>query len=209
MPGHMFRSTRRPDVLFRADGGIDWDRWNDVPILKRDDLLQQRRAMLARKVPEGHEQIRDVSTTGSTGRAVTTSHSALALELTKAAIFRANVNDEVDFGTRLGAWSGERADRAPWPEGQHGGRWGPPWDVRAETGRTHTVSHTAPPAQALEFLARQRGSICHDGRHGRSASQSGLGPAVSTDYLRPALKFEGAIFQSRLHGLALEVLWHT
>jgi phenylacetate-CoA ligase len=144
----------RLDFLFRADGSLDWDRWSDVPVVTRDDLLQQRRAMLARSVPVGHEQISDISSSGSTGRPVTTSHSRLALELTKAAVFRANINDDVDFGTPLGAWAGERADRAPWPDGQRGGPWGPSWDGNATAGETFTVSHTTPPPRALEFFAR-------------------------------------------------------
>ena len=148
-----FYATRL-DGMFSADGSVDWDRWREVPVLKRADLLQHRRAMLARRVPPGHEQIGDISTSGSTGRPVTTSHSRLALELTKAAVFRANVNDGVDFSARLGAWTGERADEAPWPEGRRGGRWGPWWDDEAAAGETFTVTHTAPAAQALEFLAR-------------------------------------------------------
>lgn len=144
----------RLDLLFRTNGSIDWDRWGDVPIVTRDDLLRQRRAMLARSVPEGHEQISDIASSGSTGRPVTTGHSRLALELTKAAVFRANTNDQVDFGKPLGAWAGERVDRAPWPEGERGGRWGPWWEEAAATGETFTVSHTTPPARALEFFTR-------------------------------------------------------
>lgn len=150
-----FYATRL-DAVFRADGSLDWDKWNDVPPLTRDELLKHRRAMLARSVPEGHEAIGDISTSGSTGRAVATSHSGLSLELTRAAVFRANVNDEVDFAAPLGGWAGERADEAPWPDGQRGGPWGPWWDKAAERGATFTVSHTAPPEHALEFLSRHR-----------------------------------------------------
>lgn len=146
---------KRLDVLVRDDG-IDWDRWHELPILTRDDLRQSRRAMLARSVPEGHEQIGDISTSGSTGRPATTSHSALSLALTQAAIFRANVNDEVDFATPLGAWTGEDANDATYPEGRRGGQWGPSWDTRAAGGETFTLTHTAPPAHALEFFARHR-----------------------------------------------------
>jgi phenylacetate-CoA ligase len=148
-----FYATRL-DILFRPDGSIDWDRWGDVPTLKRSDLLDHRRRMLARTVPAGHEQIVDASSSGSTGRPVTTAHSSLALKLTQAAVFRANVNDELDFGKRLGSWIGERAGEATWPEGKRGGRWGPSWDKQAAAGETFTVTHTAPPHQALEFLVR-------------------------------------------------------
>src|SRR3569833_2285907 len=87
-----FYATRL-DALFRANGEIDWSRWRDVPIVTREDLLKHRRAMLARRVPNGHEEIVDISTSGSTGRPATTGHSKAALELTKAAVFRANKND--------------------------------------------------------------------------------------------------------------------
>ena len=146
--------ANRLDVLFRGDGSIDWQRWSELPTLKRDDLLKHRRAMLARSVPQGHEQIGDISTSGSTGRPVTTSHSKLALGLSKAAVFRANVNDNIDFGTKLGGWIGERADHAPWPSGSRGGPWGPWWEKSAAAGESFTVSHTAPPHRALEFFKR-------------------------------------------------------
>lgn len=148
-----FYATRL-DILFRPDGGIDWERWGDLPIVKRDDLQQHRRAMLARVVPDGHEQIGDVSSSGSTGRPVTTSHSQLALRLSKAAVFRANTNDKVDFGQTLGAWNGERANVAPWPDGRTRGTWGPPWDSRTSSGLTYEINHTVPAARALEFMAR-------------------------------------------------------
>jgi len=146
--------AKRLDVLFRADGEIDWSRWRELPIVKREDLRNHRRALLARRVPEGHEDIADISTSGSTGRPATTSHSHLALELTKASVFRANMNDKVDFSRPLGAWAGERANEAPWPDGRRGGRWGPWWDETAAAGETFTLTHVAPAAQALEFLSR-------------------------------------------------------
>jgi phenylacetate-CoA ligase len=140
--------------LFRQDGSIDWGRWGDVPTLRRADLVAGRRALLSRTVPGGHEQIGDISTSGSTGTPVTTSHSSLALELSKAAVFRANVNDRLDFGGLMGLWDGEKAGVAAWPEGRTGGPWGPAWDPHSIAGRSVTVSHTTPPAQTLEFMGR-------------------------------------------------------
>jgi phenylacetate-CoA ligase len=150
-----FYSTRL-DPLFGSDGTIRWDRWEDVPVLRREDLIKHRKALLARMMPEGHGQIGDVSTSGSTGTPVTTSHTTLSLALSQAAVFRANVNDNIDFGARLGLWTGERADIAAWPEGRRAGRWGPGWDVRAREGRKFEISHTAPAKRALEYMARHQ-----------------------------------------------------
>ncbi|HHY48482.1 MAG TPA: phenylacetate--CoA ligase family protein [Alphaproteobacteria bacterium] len=148
--------ANRLDMLFRADGSIDWDRWTEVPILKRDDLLHHRRAMLAHTMPEGHGRIGDISTSGSTGTPVTTSHSSLALALTKAAVFRANVNDGLDFSARVGVWSGLRPDVATWPEGRLSGPWGPWWNEQSAQGEVYELNHHVAPAKALEFMARNQ-----------------------------------------------------
>jgi phenylacetate-CoA ligase len=148
-----FYATRL-DPLFRPDGTIAWNRWQDVPTVKRSDLIAHRRAMLARSVPRGHEDITDMSSSGSTGSPITTSHSGLSLQLSKAAVLRASVNDGVDFGARLGAWNGEDARVSTWPEGRATGRWGPWWDDDAAVGRAFEISHTVPPERALEFMVR-------------------------------------------------------
>lgn len=148
-----FYATRL-DPLFRGDGSIDWDRWEDIPTLTRDDLLTHRRALLARTMPEGPGNIGDISTSGSTGKPVTTSHSSLSLALSSAAVFRANTNDKVDFSARIGFWRGLRADVAAWPDGSRSKGWGPWWDPRTAAGETFTINHLVPPAQVLEFMAR-------------------------------------------------------
>lgn len=150
-----FYATRL-DPLFRADGSIDWDRWSDIPTLKRSDLFEHRRALLARDMPTGHGHIGDISSSGSTGKPVTTSHSSLALALTKAAVFRANVRDDIDFGARLGVWMERRADVATWPDGRHAGRWGPWWDTRAADGKIFDINRHVPTAQVLEFMGRNQ-----------------------------------------------------
>jgi phenylacetate-CoA ligase len=148
-----FYATRL-DPVFRPDGSVDWDRWQDLPTVKRSDLVTNRKPMLARAVPAGHEQISDTSSSGSTGTPVFTSHTSLALQLSKAAIYRANVNDGVDFGARMGVWSGEKAGVAMWPDGRRAGPWGPPWDPRSDSGEVFEISHTVAPEQTLEFMSR-------------------------------------------------------
>src|SRR5690606_18678518 len=109
---------------------------------------------LARDMPPGHGRIGDISTSGSTGTPVMTSHTSLALALSKAAVFRANVNDGIDFGARLGVWAGLKPDVATWPEGRRSGRWGPWWDGRAAEGEAFEMNHHVPAAQVLEFMGR-------------------------------------------------------
>lgn len=146
--------AKRLDVLFRANGSIDWERWADVPILKRASLVDQRRALLSRSVPPGHGQIADVSTSGSTGAPVKTSHTSISLQMSNAALFRAMAWDQFDYSKHLGSWAGDNKNKAAWPEGRSESRWGPAWDETA-TGRFHEVNqHTSLP-NFVEFLKRR------------------------------------------------------
>ena len=150
-----FYATRL-DPLFRADGSIDWDRWGEIPTLKRSDLIEHRRALLARDMPPGHGRIGDIATSGSTGTPVVTSHTSFALAMTRAAVFRANFNDGTDFGTPLGAWVGLRSDVARWPDGRRAGPWGPWWEPSALNGERLEINHHVPSAQVLEFFGRNQ-----------------------------------------------------
>ena len=61
----------RLDCLFRSDDTIDWGKWNDVPVLTRQDVQKHRNDLLARDLPPGHGPCKDFSTSGSTARPIT------------------------------------------------------------------------------------------------------------------------------------------
>lgn len=71
----------RLDCVFRRDGSIDWDRWEEIPIVTREDLRDRREEMQARVLPQGHGSTASFFTSGSTGVPIqftTTSLSGLA-----------------------------------------------------------------------------------------------------------------------------------
>src|SRR5690606_13660103 len=49
----------RLDPVFRPNGSIDWDRWHEISIVRRSDLLEHRQSMLARIIPPGHGSVKD------------------------------------------------------------------------------------------------------------------------------------------------------
>ena len=65
-----YRESGRLDPLFRRDGTIDWERWAEVPPLKRQDLQREFERLKAESVPPGHGQIFTLSTSGSSGEPV-------------------------------------------------------------------------------------------------------------------------------------------
>lgn len=95
----------RLEPVIKNDGTIDWTRWNEVPILKRQDLIDHRDAMLAPDLPPGHGLYADHEGSGTTGKPVTTRHNKLTETASYAALWRACDWHHVDYiAKRL--WSG-------------------------------------------------------------------------------------------------------
>ncbi|MEO8882954.1 MAG: AMP-binding protein [Devosia sp.] len=142
----------RLDAVLRADGGIDWDRWSEIPILKRSDLLEHRDQMLACQLPPGHGPVQEVSTSGSTGAPARIATTVISSVAGRASVWRMQRWHEMDWSRHMVSWMGED-ERSARPEGHSAGRWGPPWMPHA-TGELFYVSRTWPPAQVLEFVER-------------------------------------------------------
>lgn len=97
---------KRLDCVFRRDDSIDWERWNEIPIVTREDLRDRREEMQARVLPPGHGQRGEISSSGSTGVPITYTVSQLAGEVSQQAwtrFFRArdlpNTGNWAEFKT--------------------------------------------------------------------------------------------------------------
>lgn len=55
----------RLDCVFKKNGDIDWDRWHEIPIVKRSDLVNEKNDMLASELPPGHGPTKEVYSSGS------------------------------------------------------------------------------------------------------------------------------------------------
>lgn len=148
-----FYATRL-DKVFTASGDIDWDRWHDIPILNRTDLIEHRQSMQARVQPAGHGALYEATTSGSTGVEVTTTHNGLANLANRAAMFRHYRRHAIDWSRTLAAWYGDDRADAAFPSGRVGGPWGPAWEPSAQSGRFVRVNRFATAAEALELYGR-------------------------------------------------------
>jgi len=63
-----YRDSGRLDVLFTAGGQIDWQRWNEVPILTRSAAQANCDALYAESLPADCGEMREGLTSGSTGK---------------------------------------------------------------------------------------------------------------------------------------------
>lgn len=129
----------RLDPVFRADGSIDFSRWREIPILKRQDLVDHRESMLASNVPPHHGEARDYQTSGSTGVPISVRANGLASLAGRAAEYRAFNWHNLDFSQIL-ARIVDDANVARWPQGRTGGPWGPAWAYGTSAGRVAEIS---------------------------------------------------------------------
>jgi phenylacetate-CoA ligase len=144
---------QRLGCVFARDGSIDWDRWHEVPLVTRKNLQDDRESMQSRRLPPGHGPTTAVSSSGSTGRPVTTTQVNLMALGSRAAHLRALTWQGVDFSMPLLNWIGDDPDHAAWPIGQQMTSWAPAWI--GGTGYYHALNRTTPPPQVIEYMARK------------------------------------------------------
>jgi phenylacetate-CoA ligase len=73
-----YRDSGRLDPLFRRDGTIDWDRWDEIPPLTRGDLQNSASKLVSELIPSEHGRNYVISTSGSTGEPIKVLQTALA-----------------------------------------------------------------------------------------------------------------------------------
>ena len=144
----------RLDMLFTPRGEIDWDRWSELPILTRKDVVENNEALLSTDLPANHGPTRESYTSGSTGEPLRVVSSHLSNRVLQAATHRSRAWFRLDPRRDMMAWIGDDAAVASLPNGSAGRAWGPGWDANA-TGIMVTLNRNNTPDQVLEFIARK------------------------------------------------------
>jgi phenylacetate-CoA ligase len=181
---------RRLDPVFRADGTIDWDRWSDLPIITRPDMVERRDAMQARELPPGHGPSDTVSTSGSTGVPVTISVSALFGIANDCLRWRGQDWNGIDWSKNIAIRLGSSEPPLGPPFGTLLGGWGPPWMTGPRGERWH-LNVRLPGAEVLRFINDRRIAYLNTG-----ASSAHI---YALDALRLGIetRFEAVLAQGR------------
>ncbi len=142
--------------VMKANGEIDWARWREIPIVRRQELIDHREAMLAPSIPTGHGVYADHEGSGTTGKPVTTRHNSLTAVASMAAMWRAYSWHGIDYGKVIVQWMGNDEDVAAWPDGRDAGLWGPHWDPRRTSGSFLQINRATSEENVAEFLVRKK-----------------------------------------------------
>lgn len=146
----------RLDAVVKPNGDIDWNRWNEIPIVKRKDMTDHRESMLAKVMPPGHGVIGSIDSSGSTGVAITMTTNLLGHQLSNALRWRVHTWHALDWSKRVVSRMGPIEGPVDWPEGTHLGMWGPPWDARTPLGTIWSLNSKVPSDALLQFIASHK-----------------------------------------------------
>jgi phenylacetate-CoA ligase len=143
----------RLDALFKADGQIDLSRWNEVPILRRDQVSAYGREMRVSHLPAIYGAIREWRTSGTSGEPLEIASNDLVL-LTSNLLF-----------TRMVRWFGldnsrplatiRRFINNPVPAGPEG-RVSIGWSLAKPGAPLYEMDIMEPVEQQLEWLLRHK-----------------------------------------------------
>ncbi|WP_417307930.1 phenylacetate--CoA ligase family protein [Devosia sp.] len=141
----------RLDSVFRPGGGIDWDRWHEIPIVTRTDMRDHRDAMLAQRVPTGHGKYSTIESSGSTGLPIKITTNRLMMLATRAVRYRAQTWHDFDWSKTYAArYVGEvREDRGYRSDGP----WGPPWLSSAQLGTAYLMDRKLTAEQMVDVMS--------------------------------------------------------
>lgn len=176
----------RLDPIFKTNGDIDWQRWNEIPIVKRHHLAEQRSSMLATYIPPGHGDIEDVYSSGTSGKPIIISHNHLAMWISELVVYRAYQWHGMNWSKNFLTLS-SKLDEADWPSGVIKGRWGPSWLPDGERGTAYVLNRATPAEKMIEFICRNRIQYVA----GRPTSLHALG--LETERLGMELKLDSLV----------------
>lgn len=184
----------RLDPIFRPDGDIDWDRWGDIPIMRRPDLADRGDDMLANPLPTGHGGTTYSMTSGTTGNPIRVTSSQFAHVALGANRFRSYRWNGIDWSKLSCQLFGETPEDSPWPHGSVVGPWGPPWDPASARGAIIKINRLTPYERIVEFIERKRPSYLATG------PKTALAIALEAERLGAHIKIDALLAQGAMVG---------
>jgi phenylacetate-CoA ligase len=114
----LYRDSGRLDVLFTHDDRIDWERWDDIPVLTRAQAAEHTEALYAETVPPECGAVVSSYTAGSTGTALAYRNNAIAAAAGSAALERGLVWAGLPEQLTLAWLISDKQSAAPYPAGE-------------------------------------------------------------------------------------------
>jgi phenylacetate-CoA ligase len=136
--------------LFAANGQVDLSRWNEVPILGRDDVAARGSEMRVPDLAEEYGEIAEARTSGSTGVPLDIATNGMVYFCAMALLTRTARRFGMDTARPLATIGRYRIP--PWPEGSTSCGW----SMSDPDTPAYQLELTTPVAQQLEWIVRRK-----------------------------------------------------
>jgi phenylacetate-CoA ligase len=149
--------------VVKANGDIDWDRWGEIPIVKRQDMIDHRDAMQATELPPGHGPTAVFHTSGSTGLPIDITSTAIGAIADQGFRWRVHRSHDLDWSKVLVSRLGFASD-SEWLGGANPlGPWGPTWDPAGVRGAAWIMDRDLPNGDVMALYQKLDGSYFNSG----------------------------------------------
>ena len=150
-----YRDSGRLDPLFRADDSIDWDRWEEVPLLTRQEVQLNEARLKSEALPPEHGRTGRKTTSGSTGEPLTVIHTDLSGALAwTSLLLRAFERNRIDPTRRMAFIGGLSDSDTSGP--RHEPAWSPAFYYLGICGERIDFSRTRPSHLLADEVAASR-----------------------------------------------------
>jgi phenylacetate-CoA ligase len=139
--------------LFDANDALDLSRWNDVPLLRRDDVIRHSHDLQVANLPIEYGELAKPRTSGSTGPPLPIATNGLVFFVANAMLTRAARRFGMDTARPLAQLRlGDDVPLTPYPDGntKHG------WSPSDPDTPCYQLDVTTPAHLQVEWLMRRR-----------------------------------------------------
>jgi len=147
-----YASRPGADAARRSDAPLTLERWRELPLLTRDDIVEEFHRLRSRAVPRGHGQLRERRSSGSSGRDVRVVSTSVGTLMWHALTMRDHLwHAREPSGGLCVIRSGRYAEDPDEIRSQDS--WGPPMSWVFETGPGTVFYHLLPLDRQAEIIA--------------------------------------------------------
>jgi phenylacetate-CoA ligase len=169
--------AERLSCLFTADDKIDLSRWNDVPLLTRDDVIRNGAAMRVANLPTDFGEVTESRTSGSTGVPLQIATNGAVFFAANALLTRAARRFGMDTSRPL-AVIGRFGDQPRDPElVKAGWSFKTGWSCADPRASLYEIELMTPINRQIEWLTRWRAPYLHTHPSGALAIAHAVTPA--------------------------------
>jgi phenylacetate-CoA ligase len=142
----------RLNCMFKKNGDMDWDRWNEIPIVTRADLRDRHDEMLTTSLPEGHGPTKTIHSSGSSGVPVSVEVTKIWSAANQAYIFRFLENQGIDTNNKIARLSNYDNSGNLLKDEFYLGRWGKTWANGIHIGQELIINRRLSAERTLQLL---------------------------------------------------------